>query len=68
VNIVQELVNIKAKPEGVPHRIFLSQTIDQNLHEFDWDNVKILDKEMNYNKRLISEMIFIKKQKHDLNA
>jgi len=29
-------------------------------HEFDWD--KVLDKETNYNKRLISEMIFIKKQ------
>jgi len=28
-------------------------------HEFDWD--KILDEEINYNKRLISEMIFIKK-------
>jgi len=37
-------------------------------HEFDWDNAKILDEEMNYNKRLISEMIFIKKQKHGLNA
>jgi len=37
-------------------------------HEFDWENVKILDEEMNYNKRLISEMIFIKKQKHGLNA
>jgi len=30
--------------------------------------VKILDEDMNYNKRLISEMIFIKKQKHDLDA
>jgi len=37
-------------------------------HDFDWDRVKILDKEMNLNKRLISEMIFIKKQKHGLNA
>jgi len=37
-------------------------------HEFNWDNVKILDEEMNYNKRLISEMIFIKKQKQGLNA
>jgi len=37
-------------------------------HEFDWDNVKILDSESNYNKRLISEMIYIKKQKHGLNA
>jgi len=37
-------------------------------HEFDWDNVKILDVESNYNKRFISEMIYIKKQKHGLNA
>jgi len=37
-------------------------------HEFDWENVKILDSESNYNKRLISEMIYIKKQKHRLNA
>jgi len=37
-------------------------------HEFDWDNVKILDVESNYNKRLISEIIYIKKQKHGLNA
>jgi len=37
-------------------------------HDFDWDNVQILDEEKNYNKRLISEMIFIKKQKFGLNA
>jgi len=37
-------------------------------HDFDWDNVQILDEETNYNKRLISEMIFIKKQKFGLNA
>jgi len=37
-------------------------------HDFDWDNVQILDEEKNYNKRLISEMIFIKKQKSGLNA
>jgi len=30
--------------------------------------VKVLDQETNYNKRLISEMIYIKKQKHGLNA
>jgi len=40
----------------------------KSKHEFDWDNAKVLDKEMNYNKRLISEMIYIKKQKHVLNA
>jgi len=36
-------------------------------HDFDWDNVEVLDEEINYNKRLISEMIHIKKQKHGLN-
>jgi len=36
-------------------------------HEFDWDNVQILDSESNYNKRLISEMIYIKKQNRDRN-
>jgi len=36
-------------------------------HEFDWANVKILDEEVHYNKRLISEMIFIKKQSKGLN-
>jgi len=30
--------------------------------------VKIFDLKSNYNKRLISEMIYIKKQKHGLNA
>jgi len=49
----------------------LSVITDHKLksgHEFDWDNVKILDSESNLNKRLISEMIHIKKQKHGLNA
>jgi len=32
-------------------------------HDFDWDNVEMLDEEINYNKRLISEMIHIKKQR-----
>ncbi|EFN67293.1 hypothetical protein EAG_00147, partial [Camponotus floridanus] len=30
-------------------------------HAFDWDNVRILDKENFYYKRLVSEMIHIKK-------
>jgi len=37
-------------------------------HEFDWDSVKVLDEEMNYKKRLISEMIHIKKQQNRLNS
>jgi len=37
-------------------------------HDFKWNDIKILDEERNYNRRLISEMIFIKKQKNGLNA
>jgi len=33
----------------------------------DWENFKILDIESNYRKRLISEMIHIKEQKHGIN-
>jgi len=36
-------------------------------HNFDWNNVKILDFESNYQKRLISEMIHIKSQKNGIN-
>jgi len=49
----------------------LSVITDHRLkfeHEFDWDNAKVLDKETNFNKRLISEMIYIKKQKQGLYA
>jgi len=37
-------------------------------HEFDWNDVEVLDEEMNYKKRLISEMIHIKKQQNGLNS
>jgi len=36
-------------------------------HEFDWTNVKILDKERFYWKRMISEMINIQLQNNALN-
>lgn len=36
-------------------------------HDFDWNNVRVLDKERSYCKRLISEMIHIKKQKEGIN-
>jgi len=35
---------------------------------FDWNNVKILDTESNYNKRLVSEMLHIKEQKRGINS
>jgi len=37
-------------------------------HEFDWGNVKVLDEEINYIKRLISEIIKIKNQNCGLNS
>ena len=37
-------------------------------HDFNWDNVEILDNEMYLNKRLISEMLFIKLQTNSLNS
>jgi len=37
-------------------------------HSFDWNNVEILDTKANYYKRLVSEMLHIKKQSNDLNA
>ena len=36
-------------------------------HDFNWNDVKILDYEPLLNKCLISEMLFIKRQKNDLN-
>jgi len=36
-------------------------------HDFDWDNVEILDVKRNFNKILIPEMINIKSQNKDLN-
>jgi len=40
--------------------------IDYN-HEFDWDNIEILDTERFYNKRLISENLHIKRQINSIN-
>ena len=37
-------------------------------HEFNWDDIEILDEERILNKRLLSEMLFIKRQKNSLNA
>ena len=36
-------------------------------HEFKWEEVEVLDREPVLNKRLTSEMIFIKRQKNSLN-
>ena len=36
-------------------------------HDFDWNNIEILDEEPCYNKRLIFEMLHIKQQKNSFN-
>jgi len=36
-------------------------------HDFEWDNIKIIDNELSYQKRIISEMVHIKKQQNGLN-
>jgi len=36
-------------------------------HDFDWQNVRIIDNERSYHKRIISEMVHIKKQQHGIN-
>ena len=37
-------------------------------HDFKWDEIEVLDEERNLNKRLLSEMLLIKRQKNGLNA
>ncbi|KYN08834.1 hypothetical protein ALC57_19055, partial [Trachymyrmex cornetzi] len=42
-------------------------TMHRNNHDFKWQNVKISDIERNYNKRLISKIINIKRQTNGIN-
>jgi len=37
-------------------------------HTFDWQNVKIMNFETNYFKKLISKMVYIKTQENGLNS
>lgn len=36
-------------------------------HDFDWDNILILDKESSYRKKILSEMLHISLQENGLN-
>jgi len=45
----------------------ITEHIFNTNHKIDWDNTKILDRETNYNKRLISECIHIKRHAHNIN-
>ena len=61
----EHINNIKLDPSKhsviTSHRIFFD-------HSFNWKEIKILDTEDNYQKRLISEMIYIKQQTNGLNS
>jgi len=48
------------------HSVITDHRISSS-HEFDWENVEILDRERYLTKRLISEMLHIKRQKNSLN-
>jgi len=46
----------------------ISEHILQFSHNFDRDNVKILDFESNFYKKSVSKMIHTKEQKNDVNS
>jgi len=45
----------------------ITQYILEFNHSFNWNDIKILDSEPNYNRRLISEMLHIKEQTNEIN-
>jgi len=54
--------NIKSR-----HLIISEHILNYN-YSFDWEKVEILDRESNYYKRLIYEMLHIKEQKNGINS
>jgi len=62
---IKEHVSDIKKKSGSPSVI--SEHRRNFNHEFEWDNIKIIDNELSYQKRIISEMVHIKKQQHGLN-
>jgi len=48
------------------HSVVSQHMVNYN-HSFNWNDVRILDSESNYNKRLISEMLHIKEQSNGIN-
>jgi len=61
---VKEHKNDINKRSGIPSVISTHRL--QN-HDFDWGNVRILDNESAWYRRIISEMIYIKTQTNGLN-
>jgi len=57
--------NIKLDP---PRHSVVSEHILEFGHSFNWNDVKILDNEHNFYKKLAAEIIYIKEQKNDINS
>jgi len=62
--IKEHRANINLDPDK--HSVVSNHVINHN-HSFDWQHVTILDRESNYHKRLVSEMIHIKEQINSIN-
>lgn len=60
----QHKSNVKLKQTQIT--ALAKHAIEEN-HKFDFENPQILDREQNYNKRLISEMIHIVKDRNAIN-
>ena len=66
----QKNINLNEKYNNVltKHRIN-NKNDTGSQHNFDWDNIKILHKERKYFKRIIAEMLNIKKEgKNSINV
>jgi len=55
------------KQDQSKYSVISEHNIIEYNHSFDWDNTKIIDRESNFDKRTVSEMIHIKQQKVGLN-
>jgi len=62
--IAEHRIHIRYNTSG---RSVITEHRRQLDHEFQWDEVVILDEEPCYRRRLVSEMLNIKKQKNGLN-
>jgi len=60
LRINKHVKNIKAEESKL---LVVSEHMLECNHTFDWKNVRMLDFEQNYYKKIISEMIHIKTQK-----
>ena len=50
----------------ITHSVITNHRLKED-HEFDWKNIAILDEKSQYRKRLVSEMLHIKRKTRGLN-